>query len=226
MNQDTAPISTRYVLLAFFAVVLLCAVFFSLGFFLGRENRNPAAPATEHVIPSSDIPPTVNTPDEQPSSASEDSAEPAAPATASPPAPSSSPTPPGNSESASPAEAPASSHPPAARPERASASRTVPQTNAEGSEAPNDGAATAAALTRLPPGLTVQVAALSSRQDAANMVKVLKSRGYPALLFAPDETHSRDIFYRVIVGPYKNRRQVTQVRSKLAEEGFKPFIRQ
>src|SRR5690242_14811154 len=85
MNQDSGPIPTRLVLLAFFAVVLLCAVFFSLGYFLGHEQRNPATPTTEQVSTSSDIPPAVNPPaDSQSSGTAEAAEQPPAPASTSP----------------------------------------------------------------------------------------------------------------------------------------------
>jgi cell division septation protein DedD len=228
MNQDPEGIPTRHVLLAFFAVVLLCAVFFSLGFFLGHQERNPSnAPATEQVSPSSDIPPTVNPPAEpQSSTASEEAGGPTAPATSSPTGGVNSAA--AEHPAAAPPEPPPSSAPAAAKPPEkgAASSRMARRSNGGASEAPEAGSPIVSARTKLPPGLTVQVAALSSQQDAVNMVDVLKSRGYPALLLAPDRAHSKDIFFRVIVGPYKTTRQVDQVRSKLAAEGFKPFIRQ
>ena len=225
MKQDSGPIPTRLVLLAFFAVVLLCAVFFSLGYFLGHEQRNPASPTTEQVSPSSDIPPAVNPPaDSQSSGPSEEAEQPPAPVNASPATDANSPS--GNSsQAAAPLETPRSSASVAANPLEKSEPASPPARRARDESSAIPSATAPSTLTQLPPGLTVQVAALSTQADAANMVQVLKSRGYPALLFAP-ESHSKDIFYRVIVGPYKTKKQVDQVRSKLAEEGFKPFVRQ
>jgi cell division septation protein DedD len=228
MNEEPEGIPTRQVLIAFFAVVLLCAVFFSLGYFLGHRERYPAnAPATEQVSPSSDIPPTVNPPAQPEPSASLDEGRPAAEATGPPAAQSPSSTAHQRLEAAAPAEAAPPSAPAAAKPgKRATSSRTTRKSNGPASGARETGTLTVPARTKLPPGLTVQVAALSSQQDAINMVDVLKSRGYPVLLLAPDSAHSKDIFFRIIVGPYKTRRQVARVRSELAAEGFKPFIRQ
>lgn len=229
MNQEPEGIPTRHVLLLFFAIVLVCAMFFSLGFFLGRQKRNPeTAPATEQVSPSSDIPPTVNPPAEAESSTTpEEAGGAAAPATRSS-AQSASSTASGHPEAAAQLQVPPRGASAAAKPPEkgASSSRPARPLNGEASDAGQTGTATVSARTKLPPGLTVQVAAVSSQQDAVNMVSVLKSRGYPALLLAPDRAHSRDIFYRIIVGPYKTKRQVDEARSKLAAEGFKPFIRQ
>ena len=226
MNQDSGPIPTRLVLLAFFAVVLLCAVFFSLGYFLGHEQRNPASPTTEQVSPSSDIPPAVNPPvDSQTPGTSEEAEQPPTPVNASPATDANAPST-NSSQAAAPPETAPSSAPAVAKPLEKSESASPPARRASDEPGTISRATAPSTLTQLPPGLTVQVAALSSQADAANMVQVLKSRGYPALLFAPDSAHSKDIFYRVIVGPYKTKKQVDQVRSKLAEEGFKPFVRQ
>ena len=227
LNQEPEGIPKRLVLVAFFAIVLVCALFFSLGFILGRWERNPGnAPATEQVTPSSDIPPTVNPPagPPQPSTASEESGGAAAPATGSP-APSS--TVPEHPQASAQTELPAPSATGAAKPrDNAPSSSAARQLMGEASNGHQTSTAAVPVRTKLPPGLTVQVAALSSQQDAVNMVQVLKSRGYPALLLTPDREHSKDIFYRIIVGPYKTRQQVDEARNKLAAEGFKPFIRQ
>src|SRR2546427_414066 len=74
-------------------------------------------------------------------------------------------------------------------------------------------------------GLAVQVVASSSRQDAATLVGVLKGRGYSAFLLTPGEVRSGDKLFRVEVGPFSSRAEAEKVRQKLADEGFKPFIR-
>jgi len=69
------------------------------------------------------------------------------------------------------------------------------------------------------------VAALGNQQDANNMVSVLQSRGYPALILSPEQAHASDNLFRVVAGPYKTRADSEKARSKLVAEGFKPFIR-
>jgi cell division septation protein DedD len=70
----------------------------------------------------------------------------------------------------------------------------------------------------------VQVAASSSLEDAAKIVKTLKSRGFPAFFAPPDK--AGDGLYRVQVGPYPTREAAEQVKPRLEQEGFKqPFIK-
>ena len=61
-----------------------------------------------------------------------------------------------------------------------SSSRSAQPLNGEASNAHQTGTTAVPVGTKLSPGLTVQVAALSTQQDAVNMVEVLKARGYPA----------------------------------------------
>jgi cell division septation protein DedD len=74
-------------------------------------------------------------------------------------------------------------------------------------------------------GVTLQVVALRSKQDAEALVDILKGRGYPVFLVTPEYAHADDNLFRVQVGPFKTREDAEKVRAKLAQEGFKPFIR-
>jgi cell division septation protein DedD len=69
------------------------------------------------------------------------------------------------------------------------------------------------------------VAALRTKQDAEALVDILKGRGYPVFLVAPEYAHSDDNLFRVQVGPFKTRGDADKVRNKLSQEGFKPFFR-
>ncbi|HEV2177912.1 MAG TPA: SPOR domain-containing protein, partial [Terriglobia bacterium] len=188
-GENEKGISFRQLVVAFLAVVALCAVFFSLGFFVGyKERTSSAAPATETVTPPSDVPQPVNPPVEgtgaaalggTPASSASNTASgpPAMPAEQTPgsaagesnlPNPSGTPAPPagsnaapGSSENASPGEAP---------------ERSAPVK-----------------------GVTVQVAALSNRADAESLISVLKARGYAPFVMSPDQAHANDSFFRVVV---------------------------
>ncbi len=72
---------------------------------------------------------------------------------------------------------------------------------------------------------TVQVAATRTRQDAESMVKLLKARGYAVFLVTPEYAHANDNLFRVQIGPYPTREAAEKIKNKLAQEGFKPFIR-
>lgn len=76
-------------------------------------------------------------------------------------------------------------------------------------------AATAAPGT----GTYLQVAALK-RQDADHIVKVLRDRGYPALL---GESPKEGLF-RVLVGPFKDMPDVADTKQKLRASGFESIV--
>jgi cell division septation protein DedD len=219
MSDEQEGVSNRQLLAAFFAVVALCAVFFSLGFFLGHKERSPESGlATEQVPSSSDAPSALNSPAQQsasdassaaaatPAAASSDQGRAAAPPHGSP----------DSSATSSAAETPAPAHD---EPSTGSAVKPTP--------APRVALQTSIGgpAKKIPPGLLVQVAALGNQQDANNMVSVLQSRGYPALMLTPEQAHASDNLFRVVAGPYKTRADSEKARSKLVAEGFKPFIR-
>lgn len=66
-------------------------------------------------------------------------------------------------------------------------------------------------------GMSLQVAALSNRNDALAVAEFLRRRGYPAFVWGP----AADRLYRVQVGPYANSQTAEQARRALEHEGFK-----
>ena len=197
-------VSTGPLLGAFLAVVVLCAVFFSLGFVLGyRQARPVTALASERVSPPSD---ETNPEASDPSSSAEDpNARP--PSTNAPALGSQA----AESDIAQPSAAQSA---PLAR-KQTSLSRATESARSLDS----------ATGARVPSGLLVQVAAVTNQQDAENVVSVLKSRNYPALVLSPAQARAKDSFYRVVAGPYRSRTDAERVRRDLTAEGFKPFIR-
>jgi cell division septation protein DedD len=72
----------------------------------------------------------------------------------------------------------------------------------------------------------LQVAASSSRQDAEDVAKGLKARGFPAFVVSPQQANANDKLYRVQIGPYSTRAAAEQEKPKLEQVGFKqPFIK-
>ena len=203
MNQETEGVSTGPLLGAFLAVVVLCAVFFSLGFFLGyRRAHRVAETGVEPASPASEAPSEVNGPE-----SSQSSVSPEAGSASVPPASGSR-----MAESAATAASPVAPAP-------------SEQEATLGSEPENDRPLDSGTMARVPPGLLVQVAAVTNRQDAANVVNVLKSKSYPALVLTPAQARAKDNFYRVVAGPYRSRTEAERARKELTAEGFKPFIR-
>jgi cell division septation protein DedD len=227
MSMADVPegVSGRQLLAAFFAVVVLCAVFFSLGFLLGHQGRSAESGLATEQVPatSSDAPPAVNPRDQQ---APSDASAAAAASAATPAA--------GSTGQGKAADAPSASSSPAE-----SSSAESPAPAASPRQQPAIGQVTRPASARpvavqtpagvppekLPPGSLVQVAALGNEQDANNLMTVLQSRGYPALILTPQQAHANDSLFRVAAGPYKTRAETEKARNKLSADGFKPFIR-
>jgi cell division protein FtsN len=205
-GKDEKGFTARYLILIFVMFVAACAVFFSLGFLVGYNERSaPLAAATEGAPASNGlIPPPVNTPPERAPS------QPALP-------------PPSASGDLSTEHIVATAAPAKPAPE------TAPVAKAAAKPAP---AKTVAAKPAAAPrakekaGFTVQVTASRDKRDAEKLVKELKTRGFDVFVVPPQFSDARDNLYRVQVGPYETRAEAVRVRDRIAKEGFKPFIRQ
>ena len=215
--RDAKGLSTRHLILVFLAGVAVCGVFFSLGFLVGYNERSVRlAPVTERVSAPAAIPPTINPPLETVQVGSST----ASTSTAAVPPP------PASLQSGSPQLSPSEKKPetPAGTPSPVIA---LPSSPAKAEKQPVLGGAVkaAAGAGASGAGFTVQITASRTRQDAEALVKVLKGRGYPVFLVAPGNAHTNDNLYRVQVGPFASRDDAEKARTKLIQEGFKPFIR-
>ena len=212
-RPDEKGLSARYLVLVFLMGVAACAVFFSLGFLVGYNERSSrTAGMTEQVTPSGVIPPTINPPLETVQPTSKEAAS-AASASAGPAEPTFSEAAKESKPSATPATTPAAASAPpatAAKPGLTTAAAPAPQ----GSPGVEVGSA-----------FTIQVAASQNQQDAEKLVKELKSRGYAVFVVTPEFAHANDNLFRVQVGPFATREEAQKVRDKIAKEGFKPFIK-
>jgi len=215
-------LSAGQLILMFLAGVAVCAVFFSLGFLVGyNERHSQAAPVTEQVGAPSDIPPVIS---QEPATAS---AQSAATKTSDQPASSSG------------------AHPEPLRPQPlASATSQDSQTKEKPKEKPTEKPAGGSALSSATPAkpaaasatsspgadanapFNIQVAASSTKQDADKIVTALKTLDYQVFVISPEQSHAEDHFFRVEVGPFSTRDVAERVRSKLIQDGFKqPFIK-
>ncbi len=200
-RTDERGLSARHLILVFLVGVAVCGVFFSLGFLVGYNERSSrATPETERVTSPTVVPPPINAPAES------------APAKESPAPPT-----PGLSETDLTRSAP--SNPPVKPAEPA---REGAPSRPETPPAPSPKASSAAPLGGT---FAVQVTATRTKQDAETLVKQLKGRGYPVFLVTPEYAHANDNLFRVQVGPYSTREAAEKIKNKLAQEGFKPFIR-
>lgn len=202
----------------FLAAVAVCAVFFSLGFVVGyNHSSSRTTPTTENVSESGNIPPTVNPPAAGSGQSSSQSMETENVGSGSDSSSSPEPLHP-EPLTAKPATMPQPrAHTPpkkAAPPEKTKSKPARPE--------PKTSPSTATAVSGS--HFAVQVMASSTRADAENLVKLLKSHGYHVYVLSPQQAHAKDKLYRVQVGPFKSRVEADRARDKLESEGFRPFV--
>jgi DedD protein len=218
-GQLELVLENRQVLIAFFVIVALCGVFFSLGYIVGRNTfssvvrvTQAAAGTAEGVTkpsPMSPLPSAAPNPENPPST--EPGGEPAAPATdlnfyqsVEEKTPDAKLVPP-ETRNASPAP----SRPPAAEKQTPLASAPPPATPP------------AALPDAFPPGILVQVSALTRREDAGALVGLIKEKKLPVRVVSG----TGDSLFHVVVGPYKNLKDAEHAKAELEKDGFRPIIR-
>ncbi len=210
-HEERSP-SARYLALIFLVCVATCGVFFSLGFLVGYNERGSHPDvSTEAVSSPPVIPPTVNPPDSAPAAPQDPAAGRAAPDSAP------------ETEVLSPGATGANAPLTTAKRADVGPPTTPPRAAAKPNSNPPSPPTPAAG--QVGEGITLQVAALRTKQDAEALVGILKSRGYPVFLMTPEYAHADDNIFRVQVGPFRTRTDADKVHDKLVQEGFKPFIR-
>lgn len=208
-RQDEKGLSARYLILVFLVGVAACAVFFSLGFLVGyNERTSKSAGPSEQVTPSGVIPPPVNGPLETVQTTGKETA----PIRAREAAPEPSLT-----------ESAAEQKPATGR----AAGQTPPSPSSRTSTraATTSPSALNAPSREVEAGYTVQVAASRDKEDAEKLVNELRSRGFAVFVVRPEYSPTKDNLYRVQLGPFATREEAQRVRDRIAKEGFKPFIK-
>ena len=198
-SQDTEiTLGTTKLLSLFFGLVIVCAVFFALGYTLGRKSDaglTTSSPAAPLQIASNGPKPAGSATNQPPMTfykavEQKDANAQLTPASSTETAPSSS---------ATPGHAPASSA----------------GTQALTANPPDPMAA-------LPTtGYFVQVAAVSKQDDAEALVDALKKKQYPAFV----ATNSTDKLFRVQVGPFGDIKDAEGMRSRLINDGYSPILK-
>jgi DedD protein len=199
-GQSEINLGAGHVAGMFLAVVILCGIFFTLGYVMGR-GASPAKAASAgsgaSAIDSGGNPATAK---KAPLSSSWDffpknassskgvAASPIAPLTPQP------------SASSQPVAGPISMSP---KPAGVRIDRTPPL------------------LRGGRVGYMLQVAAMENRGDALTLAGFLKQKGYPAFAWGPGP----DRLYRVQVGPYGTPKQADVIRIGLEKEGFKSILK-
>lgn len=197
-------LENRHLLLIFFAIVALSGVFFALGYIVGRNTFSPSAATAL---------------------AESDSAASGAKPSPMPPA--------AYYLRATPPTAPVPEDPELLAPEL-QFDRTLggqaPDARLEAPEAgnispagpglvphPNQPVGTVPA----PPGILVQVSALTRQQDAETLVQLLREKNLPVMVTAG----TTDTLFHVVIGPYQTDDDAQQVKRLLEEDGFQPIIK-
>jgi DedD protein len=201
-------LESRHLVGLFLGVVLLCGVFFTLGYVMGRTQYGGPVHAAETLIKPSLLAPLSPKPKESQPSA-----------------------PPANSEwdfygkkdNSHLEPAPKNTAPaPAAIP--AVASKTKGESAAASARPVSAPAKPSAPLPapKLPKGsFILQVAALSREGDALKMAEEIQQKRFPAFV----ATLPSDILFHVQVGPYADEKTAESAKHSLEQIGFKSIIR-
>jgi DedD protein len=203
-------LESRHLVGIFLGVVLLCGVFFTLGYVMGRAQYGGPVQASESAgkgTPPKPSPAKPKGTEGSPAPASgewdfytkknNNHLEPAAKAPASPSASASSET--------------AASKPKIAPPP-AVANTDSKTSNPAGQFHPPK---------MLEGAIVVQLAALTKQSDALAMADAVQQKKFPSFVLTP----TTDNFYRVQVGPYPDQPSAESAKRALEQLGFKPIIK-
>ncbi|HUO33828.1 MAG TPA: SPOR domain-containing protein [Candidatus Acidoferrum sp.] len=195
-------LESRHLVGLFLGVVLLCGVFFTLGYVMGRTQFNGAVHAEDQSLRSAR--PAV-----------EPTPKPAADDADNPPASAGNEWDFAKKDNNHLEPAPALSVPPAtnSRKEPAASVRPV-------SEASRPPAKFRSPL--IPKGsIVLQLAALKSEGDALALADAVQQKRFPSFVVTP----TSDSLYRVQVGPYTNEKSADAAKQALAKAGFNAIIK-
>jgi cell division protein FtsN len=213
-------LESRHLVILFLSVVLLCGVFFTLGYVMGHTQYG-AAPVHADV-PTHPTPTPLQPKRFAPSSSPRETSTPATSAkspcdsswdncTNNPPEekPVATPTPSKSKPKAEPIPNAKVSGP----------TTPVPMPGAAAKSSPSP--AKTAAPTVSKNGIILQVAAVKQQRDAMQMADELMKKKFPA--FVVDS--KADGFYHVQVGPYADKASAESARHALEDAGFKAIIK-
>jgi cell division septation protein DedD len=198
-SQDTEiTLGTTKLLTLFFGLVVVCAVFFALGYTLGRKSEGPSGTTVLSSLPASN--------GAKPGSGAGSSA----PMTLY--------------KSGEPSTNPQSASTSGTGTEGAVGQPAKSSSDASGAQ--TQGTQTANPPDPMAPipttGYFVQVAAVSKQDDAEALVDALKKKLYPAFVASNATT---DKLFRVQVGPFGDIKEAESMRSRLINDGYNPILK-
>jgi len=196
-------LESRHLVGLFLGVVLLCGVFFTLGYVMGRTQYDSSVHAADVSPLSSPISPKTSA---------------KSPEAAKPPAPSEwdfySKK---NDDHLEPAPKPAPNRPEAS----SSASNAARPAEKRSSEESSRLPAHVRPPRMLKSAIVLQIAALRHQGDALALADALQQKRFPSFVVTP----TTDAFYRVQVGPYASEAAAENAKRQLDHQGFKAIIK-
>jgi DedD protein len=204
-------LSTTTILGIFFALALLCAVFFGFGYSMGRKSAQPVSGASSEVTTKSENSNSKPAPGSPASPSTSSAVRQTAAETSSAIMPLDSPNSP-NEDGAR-----------ALRPVRASLSSPRSDLPAEATPKPATkpaGIIPVAAALPSPGSSVVQVAAMSHQEDADVVAVDLKRRGYTVAV----RHEPQDKLFHVQIGPFANKKEADSMRQRLQNDGYNNAI--
>jgi cell division septation protein DedD len=205
-HQDTEiTLGTGRLLGFFFGLAILCAVFFGMGFTLGRNTGRP-----EPTIQPAAAPVTTTAP----------AIKPAAARNGQTPAPCAEGQTCEKSTSDELAFVKSEAKPqPAAQPDTAETAPEPPPTPAPARTASKPAPEMVGAPSS--GAFVVQIAAVSKKDDAEALVGALRKKNYPVFISADANDH----LYHIQVGPYTDRKDANTIKDKLAGDGYNAIVK-
>ena len=197
-SQDTEiTLGTGKLLFLFFGLVGICALFFALGYSLGRKSEPAITTASAAITP------------------------PVAPGTNKASGASSAAQPMTFYKSVEQKDANPQLTPPADAKTDTSTAAPAPA-NATPAQTPATDNTPDPPITLPTAGYFVQVAAVSKQEDADSLVDALKKKEYPAFVAAQVTT---DKLFRVQVGPFSEVKDAEAMRARLVADGYSPILK-
>jgi DedD protein len=198
-SQDTEiTLGTGKLLVLFFGLVAVCALFFALGYSLGRKTdpaiTTASAALAPHTVPNGTKPGSTGTAQTPPMTFYKNVEQKDANSELTPPA--------SNGKTVS-----------TANPASTAASSTPESQTANPADQP---------ATLPTAGYYVQVAAVSKQEDADSLVDALKKKQYPAFLANSSTT---DKLFHVQVGPFSDIKEAEAMRTRLTGDGYNPILK-
>lgn len=232
-RRDTElALSATALLAIFFGMVLLCGLFFGLGFAAGRFGPSESQAASQQKPPSNSIPPVAASSRAKPSPISQGNSEPQEAAVETPsPVQAAETSPATNPPSPVPANSQSLSSRPAsnaqlqpatpARPVHPAAAPQVrPALPVRATAAQPRAALHAEPDLSQAPTIMVQIAAVSHQQDADVLVNALRKRGY----LVSAHRQPSDNMLHVKIGPFASLQQANVMRQKLLSDGYNAIV--